>query len=46
MEKLGQVFDGPFLSIKGTLQEVRFTINDQEYEFEYMDLENAIETLK
>ncbi len=45
MEKLGQVFDGPFLSIKGTLQEVRFTINDQEYEFEYMDLENAIETL-
>ena len=46
MEKLGQVFDGPFLSIKGMLQEVRFTINDQEYEFEYMDLENAIETLK
>jgi hypothetical protein len=46
MEKLGQVYDGPFLSIKGMLQEVRFTINDQEYEFEYMDLENAIETLK
>ena len=46
MEKLGQVFDGPFLSIKGMLQEVRFTINDQEYEFEYMDLENAIESLK
>ena len=46
LEKLGKVFDGPYLKIKGTVQEVRMTVNGEEFEFEYMDLEKALGKLK
>jgi len=45
-EKLGKVFDGPYLKIEGTVQEVRMTVNGEDFEFEYMDLDKALDELK
>ena len=45
LEKLGKVFDGPYLKIEGTVQEVRMTVNGEEFEFEYMDLDKALDEL-
>jgi hypothetical protein len=45
-EKLVKVFDGPYLKIWGTVQEVRMTVNGEDFEFEYMDLDKALDELK
>jgi len=45
-EKLGKVFDGPYLKIEGTVQEVRMTVNGEDFEFEDMDLDKALDELK
>ena len=46
LEKLGNVFDGSYLKIEGTVQEVKMTVNGEEFEFEYMDLDKASDELK
>ena len=45
-EKLGKVFDGPYLKIEGTVKEVRMTVNGEDFEFEYMNLDKALDELK
>ena len=45
-EKLDNVFDGPYLKIKGTVQEVRMTVNGENFEFEYMELDKALNELQ
>jgi len=46
LEKLGNVFDGSYLKIEGTVQEVKMTVNGEDFEFEYMDLDKASNELK
>tara|TARA_B100001758_G_C18368054_1_gene589696 strand:- start:94 stop:1338 length:1245 start_codon:yes stop_codon:yes gene_type:complete len=46
LEKLGNVFDGSYLKIEGTVQEVRMTVNGEDFEFEYMDLDKASDELQ
>jgi len=46
LEKLGNVFDGSYLKIEGTVQEVKMTVNGEDFEFEYMDLDKASDELK
>ena len=45
-EKLDNVFDGPYLKIEGTVQEVRMNVNGEDFEFENLDLDKAISELK
>ena len=45
-EKLDNVFDGPYLKIEGTVQELRMNVNGEDFEFENLDLDKAIEELK
>jgi len=46
LEKLGNVFDGSYLKIEGTVQEVKMTVNGEDFEFEYMYLDKASNELK
>ena len=46
LEKLGNVFDGSYLKIEGTVQEVKMTVNGEDFEFEYIDLDKALDELQ